>query len=268
MSGGELRIIHVAGVLLLYRILKSRGREPTANDDDTALALMSAEYESIRQEVTVGQQVQHVVLQWSLAGFAAIFAAGLLVGFDSQASQEGSARDDLLLVVFGLALPGLVFAAYLAWTGELVRVQRAGRFLRGLEGHLASTLRTSHPAIRDGPLRWETYLAHRSRARRLLLSARPQVGYIGGLLVYFGAFCFSLLIFITALRVRDFGKHDALFKLIGVGYAVMLVIVFFLIAVWLIRGIQKMASEIVAIGDLSPVAELAEQAEIKTVRWG
>lgn len=184
-----------------------------------ALDLLKLEYQSLREESAQARAAQQQILQWSLATFAAFFAAGIVLVAQDKVSITSGTAGSVYLVVLGLALPGLVIASSWAWMGELIRMERAGHYLRGLERSVSVQLGTS-PA----PLRWETHIAlgavHGGSYDKLLApdegpppnEGRPeqhehpegtgrgkqQLGYVGSAGLYAGVLLLSLVLFFMA----------------------------------------------------------------------
>jgi hypothetical protein len=172
----------------------------SAEDRDRWQTLWVEEYRSIRSESEQARNAQQTILQWSLASFAAVIAGSLVMfqGSGKNALQFSGEIGTVLLFIFGLGLPGLGFFAYLVWWGELLRMERAGRYLRGLE-LVADRLARGGSGRFPPPLQWEHFLASsvyrsndktRSRAKHL-------VGYVGATGIYFGFSVSSLILYIS-----------------------------------------------------------------------
>jgi hypothetical protein len=116
------------------------------NEKDLANKLRVAEYESVRQEWIASRDVQQHTLQWTFAASAALIA-GIVAS---------EARNDVpfLYVCIAAATAALSIFSQAVWFGEVVRMERAALFVRGLELSY-SELRQ----IDDGraPLTWETW---------------------------------------------------------------------------------------------------------------
>jgi hypothetical protein len=196
-------------VLLAGRV---RGRRPacagpsTGERGDIQVAL--AEYTALRQEAITALQAQQQVLNWSLATFGVFSAGGLAVAASDAANGPGGLRGMplvLFAILFGLALPGAVIAAAAAWLGELGRMERVNRYMRGLELLVAEHYGVC-PGMRvAGILRWETYLAAEDDEGS---DAKLMIGYLGGAALYFGAFVVSQSLFLVAVLSHRFAAHD------------------------------------------------------------
>ena len=129
--------------------------------DDVLDTLRIREYESLRQESSDARQSQQAVLSWSLAAFAVIFG-GLLAGLENRVPAW------IVVLVFALAIPGLAVGAAFAWAGELLRMERAGMYLRGIERSLwrvAPEQQRNHMIRGEDlldpvhyPVAWENYI--------------------------------------------------------------------------------------------------------------
>jgi hypothetical protein len=173
-----------------------------ASSEDRARwqALWVEEYRSLRSESEQARNAQQTILQWSLASFAAILAGSLLMfqGASSHTFHFSGEAGTVVLLIFGLGLPGLGFCSYLVWWGEFLRMERAGRYIRGLElaaERLASNGETSFPP----PLQWEHFLAGHARFPKGKPTGRTKqlVGYVGTTGIYFGFSVSSLIIFVS-----------------------------------------------------------------------
>jgi hypothetical protein len=200
-----------AGRRLPWRTARCPGGDtshPAASLDEAAanslaLDLLKLEYESLRQESSQARAAQQQILQWSLAAFGAIFAAGLVLA-GTQKTNVGEGFAGLVFIaVFGFALPGLVTGACWAWLGELIRMERAGCYLRGLERSLASVGANLPFISSSGPLRWETYLGLAVGG----LGRRKQViGYIGSLGLYIGSLTVANVLDIIVVSAHHFAS--------------------------------------------------------------
>ncbi|MFE2754480.1 hypothetical protein ACFXGA_21030 [Actinosynnema sp. NPDC059335] len=167
--------------------------------DQIALDFMKAEYDSLRGEGAQARQAQQSILQWSMAILGVVFSAGILVANQSMnANTSPSAQGFLHLVfllVFGVVLPLSSWCATLAWFGELIRMERVGRYLRGFEvalGEIMSRHRPSgDPAFPTSPLRWENHI---SGERRGVAVSKQRVGYLGCLGLYAGVVAVPLTV--------------------------------------------------------------------------
>lgn len=181
------------------------------------------EYKTLRDESSQARQAQQSVLQWSLATFGLIFAAGVAFAGESKPSFAQYS------IIYGLALPGLIIASSLVWWGEVMRMERAGYFMRGRE--IASWPPETRYARRDvsavsrDALVWETYIAFLGpkRGRRKAIG-----GYLGAAFLYGGGVVFSLLMFLARWRSNTFevGWHKGAGTVWAITIVVFVVLVF------------------------------------------
>jgi hypothetical protein len=122
---------------------------------ETHVALLAAEYESVRAESIESFRTAQSIIQWTLASYGVLFGAGFLTMQVDIAPQFRFTADLGTVVIFA-ALPGLVTAATWQWLGEITRMERAGAYLRGLEAALRKHRQPKAPW--PYVLNWETYL--------------------------------------------------------------------------------------------------------------
>jgi hypothetical protein len=216
------------------------GGETVAAANKTALDFLKLEYESLRQESAQARTAQQQILQWSLAAFAAIFAAGLVFAGAQKADVRVGFPGLVFIAVFGFALPGLVTGACWAWLGELIRMERVGCYLRGLERSVAA-IGADLPILSNGPLRWETYLALGAGG----VGRRKQlIGYLGSLGLYIGSLTVANIIEIAAVSAHHFASttwHGVRWSLFGAAifWWVILISVTFYTGLSLVRVGRK-----------------------------
>ena len=178
--------------------------------------LFLAEYASLRDESAHARQAQQAVLQWSLATSAVILGAAVAF-FARGGPAPPTGAVFVFLLVYGFGMPAFAAAAFMAWFGELLRMERVGVFLRGRErltwddAALREEIRESvsgGEAWRQAMV-WENWIAFGTGG----LGARKQiVGYLGGVLLYVGLFVASELIFLNAALAHDFAAHDGAWR--------------------------------------------------------
>jgi hypothetical protein len=115
-----------------------------------AIEIALKEYETIRQEILTSMTNRVSILSFGVAAIGAIFTASIAV-FTSYSVLSG-----LMLI---LAVPAINSFILFMWLGEYQRMQRAGKFLVGLESRI-NELASSQL------LTWETSLrAQRSHMK-------------------------------------------------------------------------------------------------------
>ena len=194
------------------------------------------EYKSLREESAQARQSQQTILQWSLGAFAVLFGAGLAF------SRTDDPIDfSVFSIVYGLALPGFVFASALTWWGELIRMERAGHFLRGKEiATWPSQVRgnAGEDLVRSEFPSWEMFIAHLGSDVR---SRKQLVGYVGALSIYAGALVFSFLTFSTRWNAHQFEKIWVM--TMGNAWALAVPIIFMGVFLLLGRDLMKLGKK-------------------------
>jgi hypothetical protein len=222
------------------------------------------EYRSIRSESEQARNAQQTILQWSLASFAAIIAGGLVM-FSGAINIRSGETGTVLLMIFGLGLPGLSFFSYLVWWGEFLRMERAGRYIRGLE-RMADRLANSTSGKLPAPLQWEHFLAgpayapaakRRERARHKRLGrAKYMIGYVGASGIYFGFCVASLAVFASLLVDHGYrlGRWTALTRDLSWAWCGSFLFLFVVIALALTVSADRQSRQGVLIsGTLPPL---------------
>lgn len=107
--------------------------------------IMIKEYETLRQEILATIDSRNSILNYGLASIAAIFTASVFT------QNSASILSNLILI---LAVPSLSCFIIYIWLGEYQRMQRAGKFLVGLEQRInqekAAELLTWETELRKG----------------------------------------------------------------------------------------------------------------------
>jgi hypothetical protein len=114
--------------------------------------LRLAEYKSVREEWIASRDAQQHTLQWTFAASAVLFAAIV--------SSDAKTEEPFLFVVLTAAVAALATFSQAVWFGEVVRMERAALFLRGLET-VYRELPKAGPA--PPPLTWETWRGNETR---------------------------------------------------------------------------------------------------------
>jgi hypothetical protein len=230
-----------------------------------SLELLRVEYESIRNESSQARQAQQSIIQWSLATLGVGLSAGILVintlGSNTLGVEQRKPLYVVFLVLFGLAFPAAAWLSCLAWFGELIRMERAGRYLRGLERVVSDAIAETYPDCDEtsylcSPLRWETYIA--TRRPRGLGASKQRVGYLGNLGIYTGLLVVPLGIFVTQVWMNAILWNFPLVREIFTAYAVVLLISFIAITVTLVRALQQASSQTADVDDVVPRRQKAE----------
>lgn len=135
--------------------------------------LRLAEYQSVRQEWLASRDVQQHTLQWTFAA-SAILLAGIL-------NSDARSEEPFLYVALAAATAALSIFAQAVWFGEVVRMERAALFVRGLEASFAQL----DPAGSDrAPLTWETWRSNPPSDRESPWIPPARTSIVGGFALY------------------------------------------------------------------------------------
>jgi hypothetical protein len=159
--------------------------------DDERRQYTARQYQSLREEIAQAREAQQSILLWNQAVSGTLFAAALV------AETSNSARYVIAVqFVFGLVLPAVLLGGALAWSGEMIRMERAGVYLRSFERA------TWNSEGEDGIARtsffiWENFLWN-PPAKFVAVGYRKQnVGYAGVGVFYGIMYVGSLVAFCT-----------------------------------------------------------------------
>jgi hypothetical protein len=148
---------------------------------------------------------------------------------------------NFFVLLFGLGIPFLALAAGLAWFGELMRMERAGFYLRAREklvwppSHSDETGPEWTNAISKYPLAWENFIASGSDSSpslrvtlRDLFHPEPRkqvVGYFGALLIYLGAIALSEALLTLRIWSEPFSGSDWVWKILAIVWSLAVTVV-------------------------------------------
>ena len=133
-------------------------------------------------------------------------AAGLIAINNAMSASDNPILIDVILLVFGFGLPGIIWLNATTWLGELYRAERAGSYLRALETNLAAV-----PGLRDRigfePARWERFIWSNRKVRSLW--GKQVITYLGTAGTFFATAVGSFFIlWIMIGRLSDQGVLD------------------------------------------------------------
>ncbi len=172
------------------RIRPASTIEPMLPEDERR-QYAARQYESLREEIAQARDAQHSILQWNQAVAGTLFAAALVAGTSHLAHSVIAAQ-----FIFGLVLPAVLLGGALAWSGEMIRMERAGVFLRFFE-------RTTWASDGDDGIAntslfmWENFLWSPPATFVAAGYRKQNVGYVG-VAVYFSVmYLGSLIAFCT-----------------------------------------------------------------------
>lgn len=151
------------------RAADNEGNETPALADRLRLA----EYESVRQEWLASRDVQQHTLQWTFAA-SAILLAGIL-------NSDARGEEPFLYVALAAATAALSIFSQAVWFGEVVRMERAALFVRGLEASFAQLVK--EPDER-APLTWETWRSNPPPDRTSPWIPPARTSIVGGFALF------------------------------------------------------------------------------------
>jgi hypothetical protein len=214
------------------------------------LGLLMLEYQKLRDESIQSMQAQQSILQWSIGSFGAILGAALVL---ATKDPPFALPPYVSFGAFAVILPIFATMCCLAWFGELIRMERIGAFLRGMEREVAQ-------AIRDGsglsnevvPLRWETYIAF---AKDRGLGVRKQgVGYFGSLGVYTIVFASCLATALCSVWMAAPDSRGVLSPLVVSIVVGAELVAYVSIVLYLVRGLITAGRRIPHLASIDPGA--------------
>ena len=201
-------------------------------------------------------------MNWSLAGLPALFGGGLVYATGTLKSDHPHpVNAAIFFLIFGVVIPGFAIASIITYVGEISRMERAGRYLRGFEIALVRE-RVSGRA----PLLWERFLAEgdvehtRGSTPKMRKSAVP---YVGGFMLYCGGMIASWLIcampwadgsYANALRsahvTSPFGWDLPLIGMLAVATGITVAIAWVGLQAFAIRRLVDVSIDIAAVNRL------------------
>lgn len=174
--------------------------------DEFARALVIEEHASLRSEILASYGYAQSIVKWTLATFAAVTAAGLVAINNSTGSADNPILIDVVLIVFGFGLPGIIWLNASTWLGELYRAERAGSYLRALEADI-SQIQGLYERMKFEPARWERFIW--SNRKRKNLWGKQVVTYVGTAGTFFACAAGSFIILsIVVFQLLALNKLD------------------------------------------------------------
>lgn len=201
---------------------------PLRSDDLLVLDLLREQYRYLKEDAVHARAHQQSFLQWGMATIGALVAATLVALGQNDVPTTRGPFGAVIMLVLGLAVPGAVVCLTLAWAGELVRMERAGWYLRRIEADLRGI---RYRAFGSGELRtvmsWETELAAHGVDNRLGKNRLTSLGTAGLLFgVVLGATSLAALV-AQAYRSWDSWARSTVCTTLGLevlGYFVLLLL--------------------------------------------
>jgi hypothetical protein len=159
--------------------------------DDERRQYTARQYDSLREEIAQAREAQHSILMWNQAVSGTLFAAALVAVASHSAHYSVAAQ-----FVFGLVLPAVLLGGALAWSGEMIRMERAGVYLRSFE-RITWSNEGQDGLARTSFFIWENLLWS-PPAQFFAAGYRKQnVGYVGIAVFYGIMYVGSLIAFCT-----------------------------------------------------------------------
>lgn len=176
--------------------------------------LRLAEYESVRQEWLASRDVQQHTLQWTFAA-SAILLAGIL-------NSDARSEEPFLYVALAAATAALSIFSQAVWFGEVVRMERAALFVRGLE---ASFAELGGEADGRAPLTWETWRSNppADRASPWIPPARTSI--VGGFALFLLLTLAAVVILVSVVFDSGVPSGDRIVAGAFAGLALLLYVV-------------------------------------------
>ena len=155
--------------------------------------LRLAEYKSVRDEWLASRDAQQHTLQWRFAA-SVLLIAGIL------SAKNKANLDPFLYVALTAAVAALSVFSQAVWFGEVVRMERASLFLRGLE---AQFRRLPRKVGQSPPLMWETWRGNEPSKESDGPWIRPAYSSIFGGFALFGLLTFSAVTILGSVAFDD-----------------------------------------------------------------
>lgn len=160
--------------------------------DDLAKTLLAQEHASLRDEILASYGYAQSIVKWTIATFAAVAAAGLIAVNNATGSGLNLPLTYMVFVIFGVGLPAIVWLYSYTWVGELMRAERAGSYLRGLEASV-SRIRGLNDRLGVQPLRWESFIWSNKEIQKSPWG-KQTITYVGTAGVFLGTAIGSFVI--------------------------------------------------------------------------
>lgn len=197
-----------------YPGLMSDGtRNPEAHETQRfADQLRIAEYESVRQEWLASRDVQQHTLQWTFAA-SAVLLAGIL-------SSDARSEEPFLYIALAAATAALSIFSQAVWFGEVVRMERAALFLRGLEASVADLVGETGTRA---PLTWETWRSNPPPDRTSPWIPPARTSIVGGFALFLLLSLAAVVILLTVVFDNGMPSGD---RIMAGGFALLAIVLY------------------------------------------
>ena len=200
--------------------------------------LQVTEYGTVRTEWLSSRDAQQHTLQWTLAAIA-VLIAGIL-------TSDTRTEHALLFVLLAAAVVGIAACSHAIWFGEVLRMERAALFLRGLERRLACRAAAEQPA-RSAPLTWETWRGVEVEDRPDAWVPKASASIIAGFGLYGLLALAGILILLDAWRddqLSSANQHVAIALAIATGLVYCVVLLYMGLVLRKVREVSKRAANL------------------------
>jgi hypothetical protein len=211
---------------------------PTSSGAADEMGLQVAEYGTVRAEWLSSRDAQQHTLQWTLAAIA-VLIAGIL-------NSDARTHHQLLYVLLSAAVVAIAACSHAIWFGEVLRMERAALFLRGVERRLARRYAAEQPA-RPAPLIWETWRGVNVRGRTDAWVPKASASILAG----FGLYCLlalaGIIILVDASTDRQIAaahQHIALVLAIVTGSIYLAVLLYMCLVALKVRKLSSRAANL------------------------
>jgi hypothetical protein len=211
--------------------------------------LRVAEYNSVRTEWLASRDAQQHTLQWTLAALAVLLAGTL--------SLHARAEQPFLYVALVAVEVAIATFSQAIWFGEVMRMERAALYLRGLEG----VARELTPEGEFPPLMWERWRGDPKNREKSLWIAKATPLIVGCFALYGLLAVAGLCILVAAALDPHIRRGDHTFAIVAAATAAALyswVTAYICLQAWLIKGMSD------APVDLEKIKTEAKEIESNT----
>lgn len=202
------------------------------------MQLQTTEYETVRAEWLSSRDAQQHTLQWTLAAIA-VLIAGIL-------NSDARTHHQLLYVLLSAAVVAIAACSHAIWFGEVLRMERAALFLRGVERRLADRF-AAEPSGRPAPLTWETWRGVNVKGRSDAWVPKASASIIAGFGLYGLLALAGIVILVDASADRQIAtahQHVALVLAIVTGSIYGAVLLYMCLVALKVRKLSSRAADL------------------------
>ncbi len=192
---------------------------------DAVTGLRAAEYTSVRTEWLASRDAQQHTLQWTLAALA-ILLAGIL-------NSDARTHQPFLYVALAGVVAAMATLSLAIWFGEVMRMERAALYLRGLEQAVAAGMRSDQSLP---PLMWERWRAYVPKTGNPLWVAKAAPVIIASFFLYGLIALAALVLLVAAATDSQIPSGDQAF---AVAISVIAACLYLAVAVYVVKEALK-----------------------------